>query len=1336
MFSSVTLFAIFSLYLAILFFVALWVERKAAGGINIGNNPYIYSLTLAVYCTAWTYYGNVGMAATSGMLFLTIALGPTLAVFFWWSLLRKMVRIKSTYRITNIADFLAARYDKSRIIAAFATLIIIIGIVPYMAVQIKAVLVSIAFLAQQQTETVLPLNIDLVVLSLILFFTIIFGVRRLDITERHQGMMVALAVECIVKLMAFLCVGLFITFLVFDGFGDMLSRAGSILAMKGGDWSISNQSPYFIWFSYLVLSMSAVMFLPRQFHVAVVENFDEDHIRTAMWVFPLYMFLINVFAFPIAVGGLLLGFDIKDADFFALSLPVFLKQEWLALFVFLGGVSAAIGMIMISSMTLSTMVTNHLLLPVLDWIKPLHGLKRFLLQCRWAVVACYILSGYLFVRHVVESYLLANIGMMSFAAILQFAPIILGGLFWQKGNKYGAMLGLGAGFLMWAYTLLLPAFIRGRIIESGLLETGPFGVMALHPEHFLSVQGLDHFSHAVFWTMFFNIAFYILGSLCFRQSDQEQELARSFISILDHEQQVSASSGMALIPLDEKKQYLVRMLRHYFPAERADEILQQKLSVFNLQLRDRISIMELLELYREVEKELAGSIGSASAHYAVRQSMHFTAEEENELSRVYAEIITNLKLTPADLKAKIDYYQERESLLSTQAAELSMKVDELNKEVAERRRAEEQISRLLHLQTAILNNAPYLVISVDRAGCITTFNEAAERLLGYSAEECVGKKTLAGRYSSAQGSNHKELFLIDRGARRTEDDVFSLEGISIFGTDESEWYFLCKNGSQIPGSVLVAVLPDESGAVSGFVLLARDLTERKKAEQAFRDSEAKYSSLINNLNVGIYRSAAGPHGEIIQANPALANMLGFSSSEELMGLRVSDMYQNPERRKAFSDEVECYGSVMNRELAIHKRDGTLMWVSVSASAKYDDQGNFRWIDGVVENITERKHLEEQLRQAQKMEAIGTLAGGVAHDFNNILTAIIGYVELLRLRMGQGTLKHYVDEILGAAERAAKLTRSLLAFSRRQVMTPLKINLNDIVQGLGKFLMRIIGEDIEFRTEVAEQSLTVMVDTGQIEQVLMNLATNARDAMPGGGVLVIRTERVVLGHQDNQSFSSLEPGEYAVVSVSDTGTGMDAEMLQRIFEPFYTTKERGKGTGLGLSIVYGIIKQHGGDIKVYSEPGRGTTFKIYLKLIAANDMQVTDSSEPVLTGGTETILVAEDDSMVRNLMNSILSEFGYTVLQAVDGEDAVEKFRLEQDRIDMLLFDVVMPKKNGREAYEQICTMKPGVPILFASGYPVDIVSSKGILPKGTRYVQKPVVVHDLLVHVRECLDRR
>ena len=394
------------------------------------------------------------------------------------------------------------------------------------------------------------------------------------------------------------------------------------------------------------------------------------------------------------------------------------------------------------------------------------------------------------------------------------------------------------------------------------------------------------------------------------------------------------------------------------------------------------------------------------------------------------------------------------------------------------------------------------------------------------------------------------------------------------------------------------------------------------------------------------------------------------------------------------------------------------------------------LDAYGRNVSEQRKLQQQLLQAQKMEAVGQLAGGVAHDFNNILTAIMGYGSLLQMKInGDALLNDYIKQILDGANRAAEVTKSLLAFSRKQIINPSPVDLNDVVRGIEKLLSRLIGEDIEITTTLSSKDMVSMVDAGQIEQVLMNLTTNARDAMPDGGRLFLRTEVVELDDFSVQRYGYGEPGMYAVLSVSDTGIGINQEIREKIFEPFFTTKETGKGTGLGLAMVYGIIKQHGGYINVYSEPGNGTTFKIYLPAMQSKkDILLGNSDEAQPRGGTETILVAEDDEQLRQLSEMILTQNGYTVISAKDGEDAINKFIDHKNEIQLVIIDVIMPKKSGKEAYDGIKAISPSIKVLFSSGYTGDRIDSYILNKEDCSFINKPVSPKDLLRKVRELLD--
>lgn len=407
---------------------------------------------------------------------------------------------------------------------------------------------------------------------------------------------------------------------------------------------------------------------------------------------------------------------------------------------------------------------------------------------------------------------------------------------------------------------------------------------------------------------------------------------------------------------------------------------------------------------------------------------------------------------------------------------------------------------------------------------------------------------------------------------------------------------------------------------------------------------------------------------------------------------------------------------------------------VRAYPMKDRSGNVLSVIETINDITEKNKLEEQVRHSQKMQTVGQLAGGVAHDFNNILSAIISYGHILLMKMSDEEQKKVIQKILDSADRAAGLTKNLLAFSRKQIMSPQPVNLNEIVERVIKLLSRVIGDDIEVRTLLTDEDLTIKADSSQMEQVLMNLATNARDAMTEGGVLTLETEAIEIDEAFVKMHGYGKHGHYALFSMTDTGIGMDEKTRGRVFEPFFTTKEVVEGAGLGLSMVYGIIKQHGGFVNLYSESGKGTTIRVYIPLLIKEVENAVPEKIGVPAGGSETVLLVEDDADVRMVTKQVLEEFGYKVIEAVNGEDAVERFRVNRDKIQLVILDVVMPKKSGKAAYDEIKTITPDVKALFMSGYTADTIPDKELFEEGMNFIPKPVVPGDLLKKIREVLE--
>jgi PAS domain S-box-containing protein len=509
----------------------------------------------------------------------------------------------------------------------------------------------------------------------------------------------------------------------------------------------------------------------------------------------------------------------------------------------------------------------------------------------------------------------------------------------------------------------------------------------------------------------------------------------------------------------------------------------------------------------------------------------------------------------------------------------------------------------------------------------------------------------------------------------------------------------------------------------------------RASQEGLRRSEINFRSLVTNAPYGICRCDSA--GQLLDVNPALLAMLGYSSAKELTGVHFGTLYSDTQQWFQLADYLRAAASFNGLIAEWKRQDGTATVVRVSGRA-VSDGGKGQTFELFAEDVTERRALEQQLRQSQKMEAVGRLAGGIAHDFNNLLMVISGYSEFLLERLGTDpALRGPAQEIASAAGRATSLTRQLLAFSRKQMLAPKILDLNGVVTENLKMLTRVIGEDIDLVMVPAEGLGAVRADAGQIEQVIMNLAVNARDAMPAGGKLTLETSNVSLDEEYARFHAPLRPGNYVMLAISDTGAGMDSETQSHIFEPFFTTKGP-KGTGLGLSTVYGIVKQSGGYIWVFSEQGKGTTFKIYLPRVAEAAetpvQAVVPAESASVEPGTETILLVEDEANLRYLARQFLEKQGYRVIEAADGAVAMQIVVAHEGTIHLLLTDVIMPGMNGRELAQRISEIRPNVKILYMSGYTENVIGRNGTLDAGVRLLQKPFSLHNLKNKVREVLD--
>jgi PAS domain S-box-containing protein len=623
--------------------------------------------------------------------------------------------------------------------------------------------------------------------------------------------------------------------------------------------------------------------------------------------------------------------------------------------------------------------------------------------------------------------------------------------------------------------------------------------------------------------------------------------------------------------------------------------------------------------------------------------------------------------------------EDLEKKVAERTEDLARTVETLREEVNERRAQEVDLRRL----AAIVESSGDAIIAITLNGIITDWNPGAERMLGYQRGEMIGQPISRILPPDRLGEPNRSLQRLIGG-----DQVVRHETVRVR-----------KGGKHIHVSLTISPLRDTEGRVIGDSAIFRDISERKMMEDALRMSEAGFRSLVQNAPYGILRTK--PDGRILQANPALVRMLGYDSEHELLRLNMAtDVFRRPEDRAETTAWSAKQDSVQGLEIEWKRKDGSVFMVRCDAHVVRDCEGYLECLETFVEDVTERRKMEVQLRQGQKMEAIGRLAGGIAHDFNNLLGVIAGYAELVSEQMDPGSeLHNSVEQIRKAADRASSLTRQLLAFSRQQVLETKILNLNLIVEDMVAMLPRLLGEDIELQATLDPALGAVKADQGQIEQVIMNLAVNARDAMPGGGKLVIYTGHVRFDSDLALKHPPMIPGDYALLSVSDTGTGMDKQTQAHIFEPFFTTKERGRGTGLGLATVYGFVKQIGGYVWVESNPGIGSTFAIYLPVACEEAPQHRPSAEIVTANrGAGTILLVEDEESLRTLTKSILEQSGYKVLEACNGNEAVTMASENSGPIHLLLTDMVMPGMNGRAVAEKVGRLYPEIKVAYMSGY--------------------------------------
>jgi two-component system, cell cycle sensor histidine kinase and response regulator CckA len=764
-----------------------------------------------------------------------------------------------------------------------------------------------------------------------------------------------------------------------------------------------------------------------------------------------------------------------------------------------------------------------------------------------------------------------------------------------------------------------------------------------------------------------------------------------------------------------------------FPAEfTVTQVIFENQASYVVYVRDitarRMAEDELVRLAAIVEssrdaiisKDLTGRITSwnkgaeAMYGYAAREaigrkiSILVPAERVDEISRIMAEVKAGQHIETLETVRQhkdgrvIDVSLTISPVLNSEGVVIGAST--IARDITAQKLAEETLRK--SNETSIYAS-PIPIVAGDAERRVTMWNPAAEALFGWSEQEVVGKPnpTIPDNGLPEAAGLHAKLL---SGQIATGVEVLRQK----------------RDGTLVTVSLSAAPIRDVNRKVKGILGFMADVTERKRAEQALREAEQKYRTIFENATEGIYRTT--PDGRYLVANPSLAHMFGFQSPEELISARTdvkTQEYVNPEKHAEFIQAMKNQGSVKNFKYQAYRKDGKIIWVSKNAHAVRSPDGRVLHFEGTVEDITQHRELEDQLWQMQKIEAIGRLAGGVAHDFNNILMAISSYAELLERKVTEQATRRYVGEIVKATDRGSSLTQGLLTFSRKQLLSPKVLDLNTLIAEQIKMLRRLIPENIEVKFVPADGIGRVRADPSQVEQVVMNLVINARDAMPSGGSVVIETSNAQL--DPAQLPGSGDGKDYVLISVSDNGCGMDATTKSHMFEPFYTTKEQGKGTGLGLAIVFGIVKNSGGQILVQSEPGAGTNFKIYLPVVEAAVLAERDERLEASIRGTGTILLVEDEDGVRESAAEYLTENGYTVLKARNGPEALQMAEAYERPINLLLTDVVMPQMSGPAIAERIKEQRPDIRVVFMSGYSNNLLSNQQILDPNHTLLRKP-----------------
>ncbi|OHC63190.1 MAG: hypothetical protein A2040_07230 [Rhodocyclales bacterium GWA2_65_19] len=1146
------------LYLGLLFAVAYLVDTRGRRGV-LGQLPeaWIYALSIAVYCTSWTFFGSVGRSATTGYGFLPVYIGPVLVFVFAQPFLRKLLAVSKTQHITSIADLIAARYGKRQSLAGLVTAIAVIGIVPYISLQLKAVSSTFDILrGAAEGYGPIPLYADtaLYVALVMSLFVMVFGTRRVDATEQHHGMVTAVALESLVKLIAFLLVGTFVTYGLNDGFADILDSVAATPTLSHLiDFGAAASAPDF--WALTFLSALAIFCLPRQFQVTVVENTDSAHLRQAAWIFPFYLLAINIFVLPIAMAGLLHIREFGgDPDTFVLTLPLAAGHSWLALLAFIGGFSAATGMIIVETIALSTMVSNDLVLPLLLRGKRFSGEGResvveLVKWVRRASIALILLLAFAYVRLIGNAYALVSIGLVSFAAVAQFAPSIVGGLYWRRGNFFGAVAGLAAGFVLWLYTLLLPSFAESGWISRDFMTSGAFGIEALRPYALFGVAGLDRISHSLLWSLLANVGVYLACSFFFAQKPDDSAQASAFVDAY-----APPPTSARVVAADLRWRDLGELLGIFLGVERAarkmgDYAAQRHLAV-NPEGRADAALVD------HVEKLVAGAVGSSLARVVVAAA----AKERQDSA-------------------------EMMHLLSDASSQIEMQWERL-------REAVQNIGQGISMFDAELKlvvwNQRFLEL-LEFPESLGAVNTPFDAFIRYNAER--------GEYGP--GEVEEQVHERVLRARRFEPHLFERE--------RPDGRIIEVSGKPLPRG--------------GFITTYLDITERKRNEQALREardeleqrvlerthalqeSEERFRNFAESASDWLWET--GPDLRFTYFSERASELLG-RPTDALIGktraelASAEELQRAPEKWRQHLELIAAHRPFRAFDYQVASADGSFRQVRISGKPVFKADGSFAGYRGTGTDITELIQAQNELMSAEKLAALGGMVAGIAHEINTPIGIGVTAASFLQEQTSEfeklyaaGQIKRVdMEAYLHTAHEATSSLTTNLRRAAGLVQSFKQVAVDQTSEQRRRFRFKdYISEILDsMRPRLKRTEHTVDVNCpdeleldsypGAFSQILTNLIINS--LIHGFEHLAAGRIEIVVWRSDKELF----------LRYSDNGCGMSQAQVKRVFEPFFTTRRGQGGSGLGMHVVYSLVTRTlRGRIECRSTPGTGVQFLV-------------------------------------------------------------------------------------------------------------------------------------------------